>query len=132
MVNSIEYNDLTFNIIEEKISDFLYEIGSEILRKVLENIDDELFSNRDKSIYRYKEKRECSINTCFGSVTYNRRYYKEKINRHESRSMFLLDEVLDMDILGRSTIKKAVNLAIEAEAESFRDVSRKNNNLING
>jgi len=33
MVNSIEYNDLTFNIIEEKILDFLYEMGSNILQK---------------------------------------------------------------------------------------------------
>lgn len=131
MTNSIEYTGLTFNIIEKKISDFLYEMGSDILRKILEGIDDELFNNRDKSIYRYKEKRECSINTCFGSVTYNRRYYKEKIKRNESRAMFLLDEVLDIDILGRSTIKQAVNLVIEAEAESFRDVSKRNENLIN-
>lgn len=132
MINSIEYTELTFNIIEEKISNFLYEIGSEMLEKVLENIDDELFKNRDKSIYRYKEKRECSINTCFGNITYNRRYYKEKLNRNESRAMFLLDEVLDIDILGRSTIKHIVDLAIEAEAESFREVSKENDNLMNG
>jgi hypothetical protein len=132
MINSIEYSDLKFNIIEKNISDFLHEIGSDILRKILQGIDDELFSNRDKSIYRYKEKRECSINTCFGNVTYNRRYYKEKVSRCESRAVFLLDEVLDIDILGRSTIKQAVNLAIEAEAKSFRDVSRKNDNLMNG
>jgi hypothetical protein len=40
--------------------------------------------------------------------------------------MFLLEEVLDIDILGKSTIKNSFNLIIEAEAESFRNVSRKN------
>lgn len=130
MINSIEYTELTFNIIEKKILDFLYELGSSILQNTLESIDDELFKNRDTSIYRYKEKRKCTINTCFGSVTYNRRYYKEKIKRNESRLMFLLDEVLDIDILGTSTIKQAVDLVIEAEAESFRDVSRNNDNLM--
>jgi hypothetical protein len=31
MINSIEYTELKFNIIEKKISDFLYEIGSRIV-----------------------------------------------------------------------------------------------------
>lgn len=86
-INNIKYNDLTFNIIETKILDFLYELVSSILRKTLEDIDDELFNNRDRD--------------------------KEKISRYESRSIFLLDEVLDVDILGRATIKQTVNLTIE-------------------
>jgi hypothetical protein len=130
MINSIEYSDLKFNSIEKNISDFLHEIGSDILRKILQGIDDELFNNRDKSIYRYKEKRECSINTCFGSVTYNRRYYKEKISRYESRAIFLLDEVLDIDLLGKSTLKQAINLVNEASAESFRNVSKQNDSSV--
>ena len=80
MINSIEYNDLTFNIIEEKISNFLYEIGVNILQKILENIDEEIFNTRNKKIYRYKDKRERTINTNFGSITYKRRCYIEKIN----------------------------------------------------
>lgn len=130
MINSIEYSDLNFNIIEKNISDFLHEIGSDILQKILEKIDDELFNNRDKSIYRYKEKRECSINTCFGNITYNRRYYKEKINQYESRAMFLLDDVLDIELLGKSTLRQAVNLANEASAESFRNVSKQNDSSV--
>ena len=77
MINSIEYNDLTFNIIEEKISNFLYEIGVNILQKILENIDEEIFNTRNKKIYRYKDKRERTINTNFGSITYKRRCYIE-------------------------------------------------------
>lgn len=130
MINSIEYSDLKFNIIETNISDFLHEIGNDILRKILERIDDELFNNRDKSIYRFKEKRECSINTCFGNVTYNRRYYKEKISRSESRTTFLLDEALGIDLLGKSTLKQAINLVNEASAESFRNVSKQNDSPV--
>ena len=126
MINSIEYTNVKFNIIEKKVSDFLYEMGSDILRKILERIDDELFNRRDKAIYRYKEKRTCTINTSFGSVTYNRRYYKEKISRYESKSTFLLDEALDIDLLGKSTLKQAVNLVNEATAESLRNVSKQN------
>ena len=127
MVNSIEYNDLTFNIIETKISDFLYEIGGNILRKVLESIDDEIFNTRNKKNYRYKEKRERTINTSFGSISYKRRCYIEKINRNESRTTFLLDEILDIELFGKSTLKQAANLANEALAESFRNVSKQNN-----
>jgi len=130
MVNSIEHSDLTFNIIEKKISDFLYEIGSDILQKTLERIDDELFNNRDKSIYRYKDKRDRTINTCFGSVTYNRSYYIEKISRNKFKPTFLLDEVLDIDLLGKSTLKQAVNLVNEASAESLRNVSKQNDSSV--
>lgn len=127
MVNSIEYSELKFNIIEEKISNFLYEIGSNILRKTLESIDDEIFNIRNKKIYRYKEKRERTINTSFGSIAYERRCYIEKINRNESRTTFLLDEILDIKLLGKSTLKQANNLVNEALAESFRNVSKQNN-----
>ena len=127
MINSIEYNELTFNIIEAKISDFLYETGSNILRKTLESIDDEIFNIRNKKIYRYKEKRERTINTSFGSIAYKRRCYIEKVNRNESRTTFLLDEILDIELLGKSTLKQAANLTNEALAESFRNVSKQNN-----
>lgn len=131
MINGIEYTDLTFNIIEKKISDFLCEIGSDILRATLESIDDDIFNDRDKTTYRYKEKRERTINTCFGSVTYKRRCYKEKISRYKSKTTFLLDKALDVELLGKSTFKQAVNLANEAAAESFIDVGKQNDNLMN-
>ena len=130
MINSIEYSDLTFNIIEEKISNFLYEIGVNILQKILENIDEEIFNTRNKKIYRYKDKRERTINTNFGSITYKRRCYIEKINRNESKTTFLLDEILQIELLGKSTLKQATNLVNEALAESFRDVSKQNDSAM--
>lgn len=130
MINSIEHSELTFNIIEKKISDFLYEIGSDLLQKTLERIDDELFNDRDKTVYRYKGKRKRTLNTCFGSVTYQRRCYKEKINRDESQTIFLLDDTLDIELLGKSTLKQAVNLTNEASAESFRNVEKQNDFLM--
>jgi hypothetical protein len=50
MINSIDYNDWTFNIIEEKISEFLCELGSDILRKFLEWLDDDICNNKNKKI----------------------------------------------------------------------------------
>ena len=61
------------------------------------------------------------------SISYKRRCYIEKINRNESRTTFLLDEILDIELLGKSTLKQAANLANEALAESFRNVSKQNN-----
>ena len=126
MINSIEYNYWTFNRIEEKISEFLFELGSDIFRKFLEWLDDDICNNRNKNIYRYKEKRERTINTAFGSVAYTRRYYSERIAGNKKRTVFLLDEILDVELLGKSTLKQAANLVNEALAESFRDVSKQN------
>ena len=126
MINSIEYNYGKFNIIEEKISEFLCELGSDILRKFFEWLDEDICKNRNKNIYRYKEKRERTINTAFGSVAYKRRYYSERVRRNKTRAVFLLDEILDIELLGKSTFKQAVNLTNEALSESFRDVKKQN------
>ncbi|EKQ57234.1 MULTISPECIES: UPF0236 family transposase-like protein [unclassified Clostridium] len=75
-------------------------------------------------------KRKRTINTSFGSVTYKRRYYREKISRAESKTTFLLDEALDIDFFGKSTLKQAVNLVNEASAESFRNVSKQNDSSV--
>jgi hypothetical protein len=130
MFNSIEYNHWKSNIIEEKISEFLCELGSDILRKFLEWLDEDICKNRNKNIYRYKEKRERTINTTFYSVAYQRRYYSERISRNETRAVFLLDEILDIELLGKLTFKQAANLANEALAESFRNVRKQNDKPI--
>lgn len=130
MINSIEYNYCKFNIIEEKISEFLCELGSDLLRKFLEWLDEDICKNRNKNLYRYKEKRERTINTTFGSVAYKRRYYSERISRNETRAVFLLDEILNIELLGKSTFKQAANLANEALAESFRNVRKQNDKPI--
>ena len=57
MINSIEDNDWIFNIIEEKISNFLSELGPKLIRVALENLDVYILEDRNKSIYRCKGKR---------------------------------------------------------------------------
>ena len=130
MINSIEYNYCKFNIVEEKISEFLCELGGDLLRKFLEWLDEDICKNRNKNIYRYKEKRERTINTAFGSEAYKRRYYSERVRRNKTRAVFLLDEILDIELLGKSTFKQAANLANEALAESFRNVRKQNDKPI--
>jgi len=50
----------------------------------------------------FKHPSNCQIQIIINDLlTYNRRYYKEKIKRNEPRAIFLLDEVLYIDILGR-------------------------------
>ena len=127
MINSIEDNEWIFNIIEEKISNFLSELGPKLIRVALESLDVYILEDRNKSIYRCKGKREKTINTSIGSVSYKRRLYEEKISRNEVRTVFLLDEILKLKFLGKSTLKQAINLVTEALAESFRNVSEQNN-----
>ena len=53
---------------EQKIFDYVCELGRLITQQVLENYDKELAQSRDKKLYRGKGKRKTSIKTVYGDL----------------------------------------------------------------
>ena len=62
MMNSIvEEKIVSFKVLEQKIFNYICELGRDITRIMLESYDDELEKSRDTKQYRNKGKRKTTI-----------------------------------------------------------------------
>ena len=85
-------NGANFKDLEENIFEFVCKYGQEILKEILENIDQTILESRDKDKFKCKDKRERTFDTIFGEVTIERRYYKDINDEYR----YLLDEYLNI------------------------------------
>ena len=58
MKSIVDENLVSFKVLEQKIFDYVCELGRLITQQVLENYDKELAQGRDKKLYRGKGKRK--------------------------------------------------------------------------
>ena len=65
MKTIVDENLISFKVLEQKIFDYVCELGRLITQQVLENYDKELAQSRDKKLYRGKGKRKTSIKTAY-------------------------------------------------------------------
>ena len=70
-------------MLEQKIYDYVCELGRLITQQVLESYDAKLAESRDKKIYRGKGKRKTSIKNVYGEVEYRRTVYHTKTEQGE-------------------------------------------------
>ncbi|WP_368489231.1 UPF0236 family transposase-like protein [Clostridium sp. BJN0013] len=82
---------------------------------MLEKLDEVLFRDRDRKKYRYKIKREKTIQTIMEDSTFSRRYY---INRYTCRGIFLLDQTLDLGLIIR-TRQNLIEKMIDNATDNF-------------
>lgn len=75
MKSIVEEKLVSFKELEQKIFNYVCELGREITRLMLESYDVELASSRDTRQYRDKGKRKTTIKTVYGEVEYRRRVY---------------------------------------------------------
>ena len=66
----VDENLLSFKVLEQKIFDYVCELGRQITQQILEAYDTELAESRDKKHYRGKGKRKTCIKTVYGEVEY--------------------------------------------------------------
>ncbi|WP_369414192.1 UPF0236 family transposase-like protein [Halanaerobium polyolivorans] len=64
----------------------------EILKRLLEKIDEIIMESRDKDKFDNKDIKKRTLDTLFGEVTIKRRYYKDSNDDFR----FLLDEYLNI------------------------------------
>ena len=96
----------TFEEVEEKTAEALFEVGRAILKAYLENLDEALMKDREKGL-RHLGMRERDVLTRFGVIRVKRRYYRDG----EGNTRFLLDEALGWDKGGL-----AMTPSVEAQA----------------
>ena len=96
----VDENLLSFKVLEQKIFDYVCELGCQITQQILEAYDTELAESRDKKHYRGKGKRKTCIKTVYGEVEYKRTVYRPKTEQGENAYIYLLDEAMQMDKIG--------------------------------
>ncbi len=91
---SITEKEISFKDLEEKIFKEVCSLGCAMLKDVLEEMDKELQSTRDKSEYRNKGKRKTTIKTVMGEVEFERTVYEACGESGMKKYVYLLDEKL--------------------------------------
>ncbi|HZJ57583.1 MAG TPA: ISLre2 family transposase, partial [Clostridia bacterium] len=79
-----------------------------------------LMATRDTAKYRNKGKKSTHINTVMGEISYSRRIYKYRGDNGKSRFVYLLDEYLNNETIGRSSSNLAEKLVERTLEESYR------------
>lgn len=75
-------------------------IGRQLLKEVLEKLDEELLQGRDSQRYRCKGFQKTCLKTLLGAVEYKRRVYVDAAAVESKRCVHLLDEELGIDKIG--------------------------------
>lgn len=130
-MNSLTGNRAAFKEIER----IFFEIGCELSRTLmqgyLEAADKELEKKRDKSQLRHKGSRTTAIKTLMGEVPMKRNIYKRMKEDGAVEHIFLLDEALGLDTVGKispNLVEKIVGHACEM---SYREVAEAVTGLTN-
>lgn len=85
-------NETNFKDLEKKIFKIVCKQAREILKRLLEKIDEIIMESRDKDKFDNKDIKKRTLDTLFGEVTIKRRYYKDSNDDFR----FLLDEYLNI------------------------------------
>ena len=120
MKSIVNENLVSFKVLEQKIFDYVCELGCLITQQVLENYDKELAQSRDKKLYRGKGKRKTSIKTVYGEVEYNRTVYRTKTEQGETAYVYLLDKAMQMDKIGLISTNLAEKIAMTVTEAPYR------------
>lgn len=93
-------NIQNFSELEQAAARIGREIGQELIRSALEQLDAEILVERDAQRYRCKGLQATCIKTSLGEVEYNRRVYLDNAAVEGKRCVYLLDEVLNINKVG--------------------------------
>lgn len=125
METMLSENKLNFNGLEKEIFKLGCDIAAEMMRQILSLIDKQLEESRDKTVYRHKGKRETTLKTLMGEVTYARAVYETKLEDGKKAFVYLLDEALEFDTFGKMTTNLASRIAECATVCSYRESAEK-------
>lgn len=101
MKSMIKESAVTFKQIEQEMYQKKCREGQEETRELLERYDQHLFEQRDRKQFRDKGLRETVVKTVFGEVVYSRHVYQMTDEFGVHHCVYLLDEVLKMERVGK-------------------------------
>lgn len=111
MKSIVEESLVTFKELEQKIFAYVCGIAVEMTQIILEDYDEELHADRDRSQYRDKGKRTTTIKTVYGDVTYDRHVYQTMDEEGHRAFVYLLDKAVKMDKIGLISTNLAEKIA---------------------
>ena len=120
MSTIVKENLISFKTLEQKIFNYVCELGREITQVMLESYDKELGEERDKKEYRCKGKRKTTIKTVYGEVEYSRYVYQTRTKDGQTAHVFLLDQAMQMDKIGLISTNLAEKIALTVTESSYR------------
>ena len=123
MNNIVTENLISFKELEQKIFNYVCELGREITQIILESYDNELASTRDRTMYRDKGKRSTTIKTVYGEVEYQRRVYQTVLEDGKKAYIHLLDQAMQMDKIGLISTNLAEKIAMTVTESPYRTTS---------
>ena len=104
-------------------------IGRDLMKQCMEQADQRLAEQRDRTMYRDKGYRETTLKTVMGEVTYRRHVYLEQQGEGASKAVYLLDKSMGLDSVGLFSDTVCM-MAVEAAcAVSYRRASTAVNDL---
>lgn len=98
------------------------ETFAQVMKKLLEDMDQQIAEERDKKQYRLVSKRPLQITSLFGELTIERNYYQD---REKQTYVYLLDQYLAFENAGHLSPmveEAAIDLAIQGP--SYRKAAR--------
>lgn len=113
-----------FKSLEQEIFKKVCELGCKLLKKALEEYDDTLMLNRDRTVYRHKGQRKTAVKTVMGTVEYSRAVYQQKHEDGTKSCVFLLDEALGKENVGLLSGNLAELVTVAACESSYRSAAR--------
>ncbi|WP_200967742.1 UPF0236 family transposase-like protein, partial [Insulibacter thermoxylanivorax] len=84
----------TLKEIEVNLFQQLQAMFAEVMVRCLEEIDSWIMANRDHTRYRLRDKRQVTMSTSFGEISFSRRLYQD---REKGTYVYLLDQALAFD-----------------------------------
>lgn len=121
MKSIINENGVTFKELEKKIFAWVCEIGRQFTQEFLERYDRMLMEDRDKKKYRNKGRRQTTVKTVYGEVTYQRTVYEVVEEDGSKRFVYLLDETLELNNVGLISTNMAELLVKGITELSYRE-----------
>lgn len=120
----VNENEITFNRLEKEIYAAACKMACKTLANILEEMDKKLAKERDKSRYRHKGKRQTTIKTLMGEVTFGRTVYEHIDDEGKKTFVYLLDKELDFDTIGLVSTNLAEKIVENASICSFRNAAK--------
>ena len=118
---------LTFKDIEEAIFTYFCQQAVKTTQEVLKQLDVQLMNGRDKKKYRHKGLKDDHIRCVYGDVPYTRALYEVDDPEAPSRYVFLLNEALKMDTIGKVSMNVVEAIIGSTTKESFRHATEELN-----
>lgn len=123
----VNKDSLTFKDIEKEIFKYVCQMAVEITQKVLTEYDRKLMEERDSSKYRHKGYKDDHIRCVYGDVAYKRVVYETYREDGQKEFVYLLDEALRMDTVGKMSLNLVESVISATSRMSFRDAAEEIN-----